>query len=361
MLAKNLVWLFFCFALSGNTLTTSCKKEKTCKTSRTLGLKTSDCYKMDLKKFPTCLPPNVEVVELSYNRIRKVEYDDLHRYPYITHLYLTDNLISKLDDDIFKDSTSLETLDLSVNALFRVPPSIFQLPTLKTLYLSQNMNINVAESLENAKPILQSTLTKLDISYITEDGYATDFPDFSDLPLLAFVNISGDQFNYLSPRHFAGLCNLQILANSNATAEFENDCDCWKINRWLAERKVVFTDFQCPNNKEGMHLMCNFQNYNVHCYADCIDDQIEFDDLEAFSKCMEKLQNIQFALYLKKVWIWIGVAVILIFFLSIIIVYIKWRKNKQKKRLTKRAKPLIKPPLAIEHKDQFQLMERLND
>lgn len=138
-----------------------------------------------------------QVVELSYNRIRKVDYDDLHRYPYITHLYLTDNLIAKLDDDIFKDLTSLETLDLSINALNRVPASIFQLPTLKTLYLSQNMNINVAESIENAKPILQSTLTKLDISYITEDGFTTDFPDFSDLPLLAFVNISGKV-----PKHF---------------------------------------------------------------------------------------------------------------------------------------------------------------
>lgn len=156
---------------------------------------------------------------------------------------------------------------------------------------------------------------------------------------------------------------MQILANSNATAEFENDCDCWKINRWLTERKVVFTPFPCPTNREGMHLLYEISDTNkVHCYADCdIDQQIGFEDLETFSKCLEKFRNTQRALYLKKVWIWIGLAVILIFLILLIIAYIKWRKIKQKKLLTKKAKPLIGQHSPTEHKDQFQLMEQSND
>lgn len=102
-----------------------------------------------------------------------------------------DNLIVNLEDETFKDMRKLETLDLSVNALARIPPTIFQLSSLKTLYLSQNMNINVAESIDEARPISHSSLTKLDISYITEEGATTDFPDFGELSMLAFLNISG--------------------------------------------------------------------------------------------------------------------------------------------------------------------------
>lgn len=128
---------------------------------------------------------------MSHNRIRKIGPDDVRLYSNLAALYLSDNLLVTLKSDVFYDMTTLETLDLAMNALSKIPPAIFQLPSLKTLYLGRNMNMNIADSIEEARPISQSSLTKLDISYITESDSPTDFPDFSDFPLLANLNITG--------------------------------------------------------------------------------------------------------------------------------------------------------------------------
>lgn len=61
----------------------------------------------------------------------------------------------------------------------------------------------------------------------------------------------GDVFNLISPKHFAQLCNLQILSNENVTTDFLKDCDCWKINRWLTDRNVKFSFFTCPIREQG--------------------------------------------------------------------------------------------------------------
>lgn len=312
---RSLLWTVLLFNFIPEFLSENCNKQRKCKTSRVLGLKTSDCYRMDWKEFPKCLPSDVEVIELSYNRIRKLNNADLQRYPYASHLYLMDNLLVSLDDELFKDMANLETLDLSVNALGKIPPAIFHLPKLKTLYLSQNWNINIAESIEDAKPISQSSLTKLDISYITEEGASADFPDFGDLPYLAFLNISGDQFNYLSTRHFAGLCNLQILVNVNVTSEYEQDCDCWKINQWLQQRKVQFTNLMCPISER-----------------ECLDQEIDPEDLKVYQTCREKFAEIERSILLGKVGIGIGIAVGLILLLIAIFVYKRWRKNTRQRK-----------------------------
>ncbi|XP_066152962.1 tsukushi-like isoform X2 [Euwallacea fornicatus] len=243
--------MFFLVSMTCST-SINCSKEKRCKTTRIHGLRTSDCYDMDFRIFPKCLPSNIDVLELSKNRIRKVGKEDLSLYTQLTHLYLSDNLIVNLEDDTFGELSSLETLDLSTNAITKIPASLFKLSSLKTLYLSNNMNINIAELIEEATPIHESSLTKLDISFITEENSPTDFPDFTELPLVANLNITGDQFSVISPEHFAKLCNLQILANHNVTTEYEDVCDCWKINNWLTSRKVQFTPFYCSLNEQGL-------------------------------------------------------------------------------------------------------------
>ncbi|KAL1493033.1 hypothetical protein ABEB36_011175 [Hypothenemus hampei] len=310
---NNLLWiLLLCLLLPGWAF--DCKNEKKCKTSRVHGLKTSDCYRMDFKEFPKCLPNNIEVIELSYNRIRKIYQEDLLLYTYLQHLYLTDNLIVQLKNNTFAGLEYLETLDLSVNGLLKVPPSIFQLPSLKNLYLSQNKNINIAESIEEAKPIGSTSLTKLDISYISEDS-PVEFPDFKELPLIAFLNISGNAFDYLSPKHFAGLCNLQILDNSNVTAQYENNCDCWIINRWLTERNVDFHTFLCPLFSQ-----------------ECSNEQMDPEDLKVFEDCTEKFKNIKQWHVLKKVALWLGGVLLVILILGIGFVYFGCNKNRKTKK-----------------------------
>ncbi|CAG9759402.1 unnamed protein product [Ceutorhynchus assimilis] len=318
MFSKTLMLISCCISLP-ELIAADCNKERKCKTSRVHGLRSADCYRMDMREFPKCLSSNTEALELSYNRIRKVTKEDLRRYPYMVHLYLMDNLIVNLDDDVFQESSSLRTIDLSVNALKKVPPTLFQLPSLTTLYLSQNLNINVAESIDEAKPISQSCLTKLDMSYITEDGSSTDFPDFRELPLLAFLNITGVNFNYISTRHFAGLCNLQILGSENVSAEFEHDCDCERINRWLLERKVKYTELVCPTNE-----------------IDCSNKPIDVEDLEVYQNCRAKYAKISRSLYLEKVWHWLGIAAGGLVLTGILVGCCIWKHIKQKKAMEAR-------------------------
>nr|CAH7768150.1 unnamed protein product [Callosobruchus chinensis] len=120
-----------------------CRREVRCRISYTYKMKAADCFRKEFKEFPNCLPTDIEVLELTYNRIRTVTKDDLNKFSYLKFLYLQDNLISELDDNVFRDMDELMTLDLSINALRSIPAAVFQLPSLKTLYLSQNRNINI--------------------------------------------------------------------------------------------------------------------------------------------------------------------------------------------------------------------------
>ncbi|XP_066259947.1 toll-like receptor 2 [Euwallacea similis] len=310
-----ILFMFFLVSLI-RSASINCSKEKRCKTTRIHGFRTSDCYNMDFRTFPKCLPSNIDVIELSQNRIRKVGKEELSLYTHLTHLYLSDNLIVNLEDDTFTELSSLETLDLSTNAISKVPASIFELSSLKTLYLSNNMNINIAESIEEAMPIHQSSLTKLDISFITEEDSPTDFPDFTELPLVANLDITGDQFSVITPEHFAKLCNLQILSNHNVTTEFKDVCDCWKINNWLTSRNVQFTPFYCPLKEQ-----------------ECKGNQINQDHLQLFEICKEKVNTFKESKLLGKVGLWLGIVVTASVICGIWIgCYIKRRKNNRTTR-----------------------------
>ncbi|XP_050313994.1 leucine-rich repeat and immunoglobulin-like domain-containing nogo receptor-interacting protein 2 isoform X2 [Anthonomus grandis grandis] len=312
----ELLWIMFFILLVPQSLY-SCQESKKCKTTRVYGLKTSDCYNKDIKEFPKCLASNVEVIDLSYNRIRRISKDDLEQYPYITHLYLSDNLLTKLEKDTFSPLKNLQILDLSINDLSTDSISeVFQIPTLKALYLSQNINSNIVESIEKVNLSSQSTLTKLDISYITAEG-SSNFPDLCKFPMIAFLNVTGNQFNFISTRQFAGLCNLQILVNVNMSANFENHCDCWNINKWLAARNVKFTAFKCPIKTK-----------------ECMDEAISKENIIAYEKCRKKVDQMRQYIFLSKIGIWIAVAVIIILILATFYGYNYWSKYKRQKTET---------------------------
>ncbi|XP_050300702.1 leucine-rich repeat transmembrane protein FLRT2-like [Anthonomus grandis grandis] len=305
--------IFLIFILNENDVSQS-RESKKCKLHNVYGLKALDCHDLFLNEFPKGLTSNVQVMDLSTNRIRKISKAQLEKYPYIMHLYLYDNFIQKLDSDTFDPLHYLETLDLSVNGLLTVPSGIFQLPSLKILYLSKNMNINIAESLRDIEPISYSSLTKVDISYITEEGTPAEFPNFIQHSMIASLNITGNYFNHISTTHFAGLCNLQILTNSDVTCNFLSPCDCWNINNWLAERKVNFTAFRCPNKE-----------------TECSSQFISDEDISVYAKCLEKTQRIKRSTFFKKLGIWIGVALAFLLILAAFFIYRCWIKRRHKK------------------------------
>ncbi|XP_076262659.1 toll-like receptor 2 type-1 isoform X2 [Rhynchophorus ferrugineus] len=288
----------------------NCGNQK-CKTVRIHGLKSSDCFGMDWKEFPKCLSSDVEVIDLSYNRIRKISRSDFQKHSHLKYLYLADNLITKIEDDTLADLGKLETLDLSLNGLGKIPPGIFQLPSLKMLYLSKNTNLNISETIDTVRPIT-SPITKLDISQITSENESRDFPNFGEMPFLAILNISGNQFNYLMPKHFAGLCNLELLDNKNVTTSFKSYCDCLDLNKWLEERNVKFTQFHC---------------YGQH--QDCLNRSIDQTDLDTYTNCLKQKDHLQQIKIFSVVGIVIAVFLIILIVISVIL-YKRYQKRKQR-------------------------------
>lgn len=158
-----------------------------------------------------------------------------------------------INEESFEGKDYLQILDLTLNGLTKVPPVLFHLPSLQVLYLSQNLNMNIADAIEEAKPIT-SPLLRLDISYVmTEEP--NELPDLGLIPTLEKYNISGNKVLSLKPKHFAGLCSLKILDKTNMSIHYEQPCDCWTINRWLKDRHVAFEDFVCSIPATGMLLI----------------------------------------------------------------------------------------------------------
>lgn len=187
---------------------------------------------------------------MSYNRLRKITRLEVNQYSNLRILYLAENFLFNLENDIFVDLRYLTVLDLSMNDITKIPDHIFQLPSLEKLFLRQNLNMNLDDALDNVKTIL-SPLILLDISFTTDDSNVPEFPKLGKMPFLHTLNITGNMYSLMLPKHFAGLCKLSVLISANVTGAFDDPCDCWKINEWLMQRSVVFIPLKCPGVKRS--------------------------------------------------------------------------------------------------------------
>lgn len=288
----------------------NCQNEPRCYVGRTHGMKSIDCYHKDFNIFPKCIPSDSEVLDLSFNRIRKMSRSDLSKFKYLKLLYLNDNFFDNLQNDTFEDLTDLVSLDLSQNNIKRIPSSVFNLPSLDKLYLRQNFQLNMPASLESVKPI-RSPLSTIDISSTTDEDSVSEFPDFGPMPFLTTLNISENRFQLIVPRHLAGLCNLQKLININVSYNYADDCDCWIMNQWLLERKVQFSTFMCSVPKDN-----------------CIGSEIKDEDKNIYNDCLEIIQAIEKEHRVMKISIGIGVSVLIVIIL-LFFTYFYFIRNKR--------------------------------
>nr|XP_023023829.1 leucine-rich repeats and immunoglobulin-like domains protein 2 isoform X2 [Leptinotarsa decemlineata]XP_023023830.1 leucine-rich repeats and immunoglobulin-like domains protein 2 isoform X2 [Leptinotarsa decemlineata] len=265
------------------------------------------------------------VIELTSNRIRKINRFDLAPFSYLQFLYLQDNLIFKIDDDVFYDMNSLRTLDLSVNAITKLPTAIFQLPSLRTLYLSQNVNMNIIDALDSAKPI-RSPLEKVDISYTTDEDNINKFPDFGPVPYLILLNITGNQYVTMTRKNLVGFCNLQILANDNVTTGFEEACECVRINQMLTFFNVKFTPFICSVAE-----------------SDCPNLPYTKEEREILQQCKEIVETWERKYMMWKLSVGLGV-IAAISVLSLLLYCLACRKKCAKRQLPVNETGPKKPP-----------------
>ncbi|XP_011177863.2 relaxin receptor 1 [Zeugodacus cucurbitae] len=184
------------------------------------------CYQMSLREVPQNLKSSVEILDLSYNRIKKLRQNSFERYTSIKILVLYDNKIQSVEPGTFAPLTSLEEIDLSFNTLTSIPLEIFQLPSLRNLYFDGNELFNLERDLKALETPIEAPLEYLNIA----DCGLKKLPDFGVLPKLWHMNASLNPLTDFSVNSLANMCNLKTVDLQKT--EISN-CGRQQVNRYL--------------------------------------------------------------------------------------------------------------------------------
>ncbi|XP_068626625.1 leucine-rich repeat transmembrane neuronal protein 2 [Battus philenor] len=274
------------------------------------------CAGLRLNKIPS-LRGGIEILDFSDNKLQELHADTLSSYSSIKFLYLSENQIYMIDKDAFTSLTYLQTLDLSKNVILELPNSIFQLPSLRKLYLNGNPLLHLSfKDLTITKPI-QAPLELLDLS----DCKINQLPDWGMLPQLMFYNISHNPLTVLNAQQFSLMCKL---AKVDLTESIDNLklCELKETVIWFQEKRIYF------------HLS-DYTKLNSREFENCPKPAIEAlsDNYRQCESAYTQVQNIKTS---RRTWLTIGggLAGFLVGF--VLLLYILHRHNvAQTKRTVK--------------------------
>lgn len=177
----------------------------------------------------------LQILDFSDNKLQELTSETFAGYTSIKFLYLADNQIYLIEEDALTSLTSLQTLDLSNNVILELPSSLFQLQSLRKLYLKGNPLLHKSFSgLEITQPI-KAPIEHLDLS----DCKIRELPNWGSLPQLVFYNISHNPLTSLDPIHFAGMCNLEKLDLTESLDKMRL-CDLRPAVSWFQAKKIYF-------------------------------------------------------------------------------------------------------------------------
>ncbi|NXY31093.1 TLR22 protein, partial [Pomatorhinus ruficollis] len=142
-----------------------------------------NCSSMGLDFIPPGLTAKITVLNLAYNRIQRVQSQDLQQAVNLRALLLQSNKISSIDDDSFQALAKLELLDLSNNSLAHLSPLWFgHLFSLQHLHLEGNSYRDLGQS-----------------------------SPFSSLRNLSSLHLGNPRFSVIRQRNFEGIELLHKL------------------------------------------------------------------------------------------------------------------------------------------------------
>nr|XP_033334970.1 toll-like receptor 4 [Megalopta genalis] len=287
---------------------------KTCRYNRVYAMMQVRCVNLNLAQVPANLKTNIQILDLSVNRIRELTNSSLAAYTSLVFVYLNDNFIRSIDEDAFSNLHYLEVLDLQENGCDHLPRSMFQLPYLRKMYLGSNdLQDDMFTHMEVASPLNFLQISKNKLKRIPQLGL---------VPTMAELNVSQNLIESVTPEDLAPFCFLKKLDLSGNRIKFNaTACECQTLHHWLKTREItVLPAFNCTEElKRG-----------------CLPDPV-FNNRtsEMFDKCsnMERLR-----IQTKKVRnIWIIVASCIAGFLFALFVCLTCvhKKNKRRKKKLK--------------------------
>ncbi|XP_069678151.1 immunoglobulin superfamily containing leucine-rich repeat protein 2-like [Periplaneta americana] len=198
--------------------------------------KTADCSQINLVTVPSNLSSEIQVLDLSYNRIRELHAHAFAPYTALKNLYLGHNLISFVEEDTFAGLNQLRTLDLSHNALNTLPVGLLHLPALSRLALSHNR----LSALDLKDAPVSDSLSFLSLA----SCHLTELPALQAFPNLLELNVSDNELTRISPRQLAPLCGLYLLDIRQNPDLFQHShpCDCYELTEWVKHRKIFYAE-----------------------------------------------------------------------------------------------------------------------
>ncbi|EDW74655.1 uncharacterized protein Dwil_GK15793 [Drosophila willistoni] len=199
-------------------------EERKCKYARIEKLLRIRCYDMDLKEVPQNLKTSVEVLDLSYNRIRKLKSGSFSKYTDVKFLMLYENMILSVEPGTFAPLTSLQEVDLSNNGLTTIPMELFQLPRLRNLYIDSNELRSL--DLELLEKPIQAPLEYLNVA----NCELQDIPDLGILPKLWQLNASMNPLHNFNIDRLANFCHLSVI---DLTRTQLSSCSCQQVGNHL--------------------------------------------------------------------------------------------------------------------------------
>ncbi|XP_055626877.1 toll-like receptor 3 isoform X2 [Toxorhynchites rutilus septentrionalis] len=227
-----LITLTLSYANGFATLATDMDRPQRCQLERIYKMAGYNCANLNLKEIPQSLKSNLQIFDLSYNRIRDLNRQSFARYTDIKYLYLFENMIQNIEEGTFSDLTTLEAIDLSHNALKSIPLELFRLPILRNLYVASNALHDLERDLELLEKPIKAPLQVLSLA----DCWLTRLPNFGILPDLWQLNISSNPMTELDIDHFSPMCHLRSLDTNNTQIPI---CACQSITTELTARRVT--------------------------------------------------------------------------------------------------------------------------
>lgn len=146
-----------------------------------------------------------------------------------------------------------KAIDLSTNGIRTIPPELFQLPRLRNLYVNDNQLISLDDDLKQiGKPIV----APLEYMNLARNSLK-HLPDFGVLPEMFRLNISSNPLNDLIPQEFSPYCNLKIIDLNDTQIP---PCTCQAVLFYLRKHGVKAKNSNsCDTTGQGRPLL-----YRMH-------------------------------------------------------------------------------------------------
>ncbi|ALC48677.1 kek4 [Drosophila busckii] len=203
------VWLLLSLLLLGDCAADWLMDCGNCHCKWNSGKKTADCRNLSLSAVPENLSSELQVLDLSLNRITYIEQNaflaaqlqNLHK------LYIRNSSLQQINAHSFAQLEILIELDLSNNLLRELQPNVFaRLIKVRALLLNGNLLQSLdAHAFHNLK-----YLHKIELKH--NRLLRIDVQAFSDLPLLSQIYLDGNRLSFLRAASFDTLKRLTALS-----------------------------------------------------------------------------------------------------------------------------------------------------